>query len=36
MVCNAKGMREDWGLIELMGTEELETWIKLELSVSGM
>lgn len=36
MVCNAEGMREDWDLLELMGTEKLETQIKLELFVNGM
>lgn len=36
MVCNAKGMRKDWDLLELMGTEKLETWMKLDLSVCGM
>lgn len=29
-------MREDWDILELMGTEKLETQIKLELSVNGM
>lgn len=36
MICNAEGMRVDWDLLELMGTEKLETWVKLELSVNGM
>lgn len=36
MVCNAKGMREDWDLLELMGTEKQETWIKLELFAREM
>lgn len=33
MICNAEGMSEDRDLLELMGTEKLETWIRLELSV---
>lgn len=32
MVCNAEGMSEDWDLLELMGAEELETWMRLKLS----
>lgn len=33
IVCNAEEVSDSCGLLELMGAEKLETWVKIELSV---